>query len=697
MLYLFVGVRPFGGTLSSSPNWTQFGDQIQKDLKLWFGIGGTLMLFRLFLVYVFREQIAAETTGADIFAALLNGARFDGRVAAFLVFPSLVLSFISLSRDLGSLADRLRIIIASTSAGCTVLLGRIDIGYFREFHNQFDDFMIGALSDDFGAILTTISKEHYPAWEVMITIPVMVSGGLLAGRWTRSPFSHCGPAPVFARTPLRRYASVLAIVVFFVVAVRGSVGTRPVQRKDAAISGDRFLNKVIFDPYTALRYSWATYRTLFASSGLTTFIPDGDIVAAAQRIASSNEPLDDISGAMRRVAAGPKGRPPRHVFILVMESLDGWPFLERYASLGLTDNLKELAANGIWFRNFLAASGSTTRSFTTLVTGLADAGLWTNYQPTARDPYPSSLPLIFNRLGYRTRFFYGGFASRHRIGEFTRDQGFDEVHCGGDMGGWTKGNEWGVDDEDLFRFVMNTINDDQPSLNMILTTSYHPPYDIDVYGMGYSLRELPVEFEGNATPLELGHLWYADKVAGEFVNRVVDLYPQSLVAITGDHWSRRSLSHQPTAFEQAAVPLILYGPDVLAGVDVSGIERVGSHLDLGPTLVEFAAPAGTEYHALGRDILAPRNKPVAFSRLWIMGPDYILSTLPGESFEALPETDPPLDPPDPSELLHVYEDLHGVSWWLIKNGPQLPAEVAPRTASSLPMGTAETTIPEVDR
>ncbi|MCK7515398.1 MAG: hypothetical protein MZV70_73050 [Desulfobacterales bacterium] len=63
-------------------------------------------------------------------------------------------------------------------------------------------------------------------------------------------------------------------------------------------------------------------------------------------------------------------------------------------------------------------------SLNTIVTGLPDADIQTNYRPSSRNPYPTTISRIFRELGYRTRLFYGGYPSWQRAGDFCRDQGF---------------------------------------------------------------------------------------------------------------------------------------------------------------------------------------------------------------------------------------------------------------------------------
>ncbi len=71
------------------------------------------------------------------------------------------------------------------------------------------------------------------------------------------------------------------------------------------------------------------------------------------------------------------------------------------------------------------------------------------------------------------------------------------------------GNEWGVDDEDLYGFALKDLGE-QPSFNMIMTTSYHPPFSVDLAAKGFDRRVIASELAARGFTAEqthiLGHL-----------------------------------------------------------------------------------------------------------------------------------------------------------------------------------------------
>ena len=279
--------------------------------------------------------------------------------------------------------------------------------------------------------------------------------------------------------------------------------------------------------------------------------------------------LQTIESIIEKHSRGNTIEKPNHIFIIVMESYDSWPLLEKYSEFGIATNLKNIGSEGVSFTNFLPASASTMNSFGAIITGIPYTGVNISKIGAINKPYPSSIFNQFKNLGYETNFFYGGFLSWQNIGNLVKNQGADNLYSASDAGGKTDSGVWGIEDDKLFKLVLNTIDKETNSLNVILTTSYHPPYSIDIYGMGFQYRteqDLPPKAQTQYTgamPLKaLGHLWYSDKSIGDFVSQAEEKYDNSLYCFTGDHFGRRFINYKPNLLEKSNVPFIIYGSDV---------------------------------------------------------------------------------------------------------------------------------------
>lgn len=616
----------------------------------------------------------AVTGGLDILTALINGARYDAVVATAWVAVPLLFSAANGFGEWSRAADRVRKASGAAFVGVASAVFVVTIGYFKEYNDQFNYFLFNLYYDDTTAIMRTIWAEHNLLLNLLIATGISVAGIKLSRAVVRSGFMARERLDSLRFPVIAKAAITLVIIALVVIGIRGSAGRRPVQLKDAAVTKDVFLNKAVPNPFFALYYAVQEHRQRTRETGIATFLPDADVRAAAQKLYGIPAKYDNLDDYLKKTAGGAKNPPARHIFLLVMESYDAWPLLEKYASLRLAENLKALTRDGLAVRNFLPASGGTMQSFAAIMTGLPYATIEINYQDSARSTFPSSLAEIFKRLGYRTRLFYGGFLSWQRIGEFSSAQGFDELYGAPHMKGGASTYEWGVDDEYLFDFMLRTVDDEAPSFNLVLTTSYHPPYRLDVFQKGYPVTEIPNEvapmFDGSVNLKILGHLWYSDQCLGNFVGQAEKKLPRALFAITGDHYGRKFINAKPDVFERSAVPFILYGKEVLKGVALPP-RTAGSHIDIGPTLVELAAPKGFTYYAAGSNLLSPHRRNWGVGLGKVMGPDFIAEIASPPTIYPLGEGGHPDRLPVAADISSVYNNLLGIGWWRVKRGPQI--------------------------
>ena len=96
------------------------------------------------------------------------------------------------------------------------------------------------------------------------------------------------------------------------------------------------------------------------------------------------------------------------------------------------------------------------------------------------------------------------------IGNLFRAQGIDGVFAAPSMEGEGSDEIWGIEDEQLFEFVLANTSSDEKTLNIIMTTSYHPPFSLDVKSMGFLLDEIPIDLQslddGSITLAQLGQV-----------------------------------------------------------------------------------------------------------------------------------------------------------------------------------------------
>src|SRR5438270_12143771 len=451
--------------------------QFLADLFLWLTLVFLFLAFRVALFWIFHGELSQRPTSHAFVRCLDIGLRSDTSAAMWALLPSLLLTVIGFFLPLGLWHQRIRLANISVALIVCAIIFITDVGYFGEYDDQFNHWIFGLIYDDRHAILATIWKT-YP----IVRLVVFAGGAVALIAWVLSKLCRIASGaefPKFLGTKTARAISFVLIFVWMFVGLRVWLGKNNAGLKNAAGTGDPFLNKIVLNPFFALRYAIWQEHTMQRSAGLKTFLKDGDVRGAAAALfpnAKNPATLDDCLG---RIAPGNPSPRPSHIFIVVMESYDAWATQPEYADLHLTDRLQALGRDGTHVRGFVSSGVGTIQSLGVFITGLPFSRVLVNYQPIVRRGVPTAAAPIFKQLGYRTRFFYGGFLSWQRVGEFCREQGFDEVYGGDQMPAHSRSNEWGVDDEDLFRFVLEHTGP-EPTFNLIMSTSYHPPFSVDV-------------------------------------------------------------------------------------------------------------------------------------------------------------------------------------------------------------------------
>ena len=640
---------------------------------LWLAVVALSLGFRAFLAFWFRANLGPGADAAALWQLFTTGVRSDILVATWALLPALLVTMLGGALGLGAWPARVRRATAVLLLCACALVFAVDAAYFAEYGAQFDDWIFGLVYDDRAAILGTIWKT-YPVVLLLALSAAGAVAALVAVERAGRAAARAGERVPLPRGAWGRTVALVALAGLTVSGLRGSLGRRPLQEKDLATTGDAVLNELVPNPFLALYLAVHHELRLQSDAGIQSFLPDGDVRGAARALFPERSPAADLDQSLARVAPGARGPAADHVFVVVMESYDAWALEPKFASLHLTDRMAALGESGIAVRAFVPAGSGTIKSLGAIITGLPSTGLFVSHEPALRGGVPTSAARIFHALGYRTRFFYGGYLSWERVGDFAREQGFDEVWGGDAMGAQATGNEWGVDDDVLFRFILAHTGA-EPTFDVVMSTSYHPPFSVDLDAKGFplaALRDNPLCRGLSERQLRvLGHLWYSDQSLGDFVAAAEKQLARPLFALTGDHYSReKSVNPRPTLFESTAVPLVLHGPTLPAAV-ARPAALAGTHVDIVPTLVDLVAPAGFAYPAFGRDLLDGARPQVGYGDDAVVAPGFIFRVRDPARVETL-DGAKPADAVPSAELAQRYRQLHGLAWWRVHAGAAWP-------------------------
>lgn len=586
--------------------WNNFVKEISNLIFFWiFGIV-FFAIYRTSLILIYSSQMRADNDIFEFWKTYHMAFKYDCTVISYFMILPLACALLFSYFNWFKLIRNVRIVCQYLFVILSALMCIITINYFKEYNDQFNQFVFVGLYDDKQAILQTIVEYYNPVTNSIAVILTIVLG-ILVFKYFEGK-TNIYNLLVRIRPIWARGLFVLLAIGLFVCSIRGSFQKAPAIRSWAAVAADPFLNKTIINPYRSLKYAYQDFQELNQIGGDN---PYGKDIATSYAQKTVREIIE-------RHTKGNTIDKPKQIFLVIMESYDAWPLSEKYKPFQLSTNLQRIADNGTSFTNFLPSGYATFHAYSTIVSGIPHCGLETSQIALMHEPYMSSIFSQFKKLGYKTNVFYGGFLSWHNLGAFTEHFECDAIYSGANAGGKTESGAWGAEDEKLFDLILEHVDPNEYTFNLVLTSSYHPPYNVDVYKRGFMYRtkdDLPKEaqevYEDGMNFTELGHLWYGDWAIGRFVDEADKKYNEAVFAFTGDHFGRRIITHTPNLLETSAVPFILYGNNI----PKQKVATPGSHINIMPTLIEMIAPENFTYYSFGKSMFdTEQNLGLSFEK-----------------------------------------------------------------------------------
>lgn len=575
----------------------RFLENIQQDAKLFLYIYILLMAFRIAFLLIYSGQLGSARA-EDVAEALWLGARISLKTTAFLVAFPFVFGTVPYAVWGRWPVARIRAVLGSVAVGLMTLLFVIRIPYYEIFHQGFNIMLFNGMKDDKAAIWDT-AVQQYQFWPRLLgAILLMALFIWLLQKVLRTPVWQphrhvriwTGLAIVFV--------PVFAIFCRFGGAFHSDSG---VPWESAARTRYVVLNEAILDDGQALYRAYSTHKR--ATEKALRPISGEELEEAIAQLGGHPE-ADSIEAAFsRRTTSTLLAKRPHHVVVILGENYALWPLLPEYRALGLAKTGEWLEANGAHTYHFLPNGNGTMTSLNGFLTGLPDVGLYVNYTMGKHGHLDGlGIGATMKRMGYKTVFWYGGLRSWQDIEHFTLREGFDEFHCADELPDQGESSSWGVPDGVLFGGIREQMKyDADDTFYFILTTSNHPPFAYDVDAEGFPRDEVSAKLPPSiptdkATMDQLGHIWYADKVMGDFIRQVQQDDSSTLFVVTGDHAERFNFASDVSLWALSGIPCYFYGDGVRR--DLLDEQMAGSHLQIAPTLAELILPTGSAYASL---------------------------------------------------------------------------------------------------
>ena len=639
-----------------------FSLNILKIIKTFVFFWLLLCIYRIIFIGGMHEYIAVDSDFSLIFTAIYSGAKLSLQTAGVLTLCMLI----SLVAE--GFSKRLRW-FRQVCSFCvlfiTTLLFIARFPFYQQFHSGFNQMIFTAMHEDVYALFISLIEEFHLPLKLCIVVLLVCVLNYIFNKFIDKKWGF------FKWSKLKsKYRLIILLIGVYLLATLSLYGggwswKSGVNWENAGITNDTFLNESILDDYQAIYRAYANQMRMEACNGLSFSAQN---VRDLAKSLTNKDGGNDLSIYLAKEATGAKIEKPKHIFVIVSESYANWPLLDKYSNLHIADNMKKIIAEDdtIYTSHMLPSGSSTVGALMTMVTGMANSNLYLTTMPEAlANPYITATAPQMKNLGYETSFWYAGPATWENIQEFTLAQGFDNFYSRGNIDPNATGSVWGADDEYLYDAIFKQIDDNKMTFSVILNTSNHSPFNIDLEKEGFDaskvIEGLPDKEKNNQELIkELGHFWYADKMASDFINKVKAKYPDSLFIFVGDHADRYNIDKVPTMYERYSVPLIITGKGIQK--DLLPEDMAGSQIDIMPTVIDLIAPEGFTYYSVGKSL--SENKLGQSYAFWITA-DAIGNT---DDLVEKPQYFNREVLPDRTVLENYINGVRAISWWRGKYG-----------------------------
>ncbi|BDD12738.1 phosphoglycerol transferase (plasmid) [Fulvitalea axinellae] len=603
-----------------------FLSQVIKYFKA-FGLAmGLFVVARL--VYVLRFGGWDVVTGfaPDLLKAFAQGLRFDAQAVTYGFLP-LVLLILPLmftrSKAYLKFANRASVVWLTFAFFVFTTLLVCDQQFYAFFQSHINVLAFGLVEDDTSAVLTSMWTDHPVIRLVLLTITTVVVANIAL----RKIFST--ETKRYTSNVLQSLGVFLGFALFVFVCLRGSLGTFPLQVKNASVSDNAFVNTVAPNGlFTFIKAAGAKDNTREKTDPAKLLAKFGyKSVGKASEVYFGENRGDDIVKTMfARTAKDSllEVLKPNVVFVM-MEGMGNHYIDFQSEKTNVLGRLDKHMKEDIVFRNFLSGQNGTIGSLERLA-------ITAPFTPISSTPhrfktFESSAAYPFSRAGYYSSFISGGYVGWRHLDEMLPKNYFDQAIGKSailkDVEGSKENPTWGAYDQYLFDriFMQLERGNGQPQFVFAQTTNNHTPYELpDDYkaypiALPEDLKSVLVESEEMAVKC-LTAYQYANDCLGAFMDQLKasPFAENTIVVATGDHNIRNLVNYDKynDLMAKYGVPLYMYVPKKLREKLEVNTERFGSHKDIFPTVYNLAL-SDAEYFDAGVNLFGKAGQFDDFS------------------------------------------------------------------------------------
>jgi phosphoglycerol transferase MdoB-like AlkP superfamily enzyme len=578
-------------------------------------------IFRIIYLVRFIDEDLYQHHLIEIFSALITGVRFDTQVICYSLLLPYIFNFLHLIPK-----QIVRNIVVYFSKTYTILIFSflvlillIDQQFYTYFQSHINILVYGFLEDDTNAVLASVWSDH-PVVILFICFLIILFCIIKV-------IVYIFNSNITVNKDISNRSTFLLLIlifIFFGFGGRGSFGVFPLQIDDSTVSDNRFINSITlngvytFEKAIEERHNsrkTPTRQKVLEDSGYDSLTEIfSDYYSVAQDSFFSNNKLDYFFKTTPYDSLLESCRP--NVIFIMMESFGGYYLKFHSEKLNLLGQLEDHIEEGVLFLNFLSSTQGTIYSLENIMIN-KDYPIISNTNKRF-ETFKSSAALPYYNSGYETIFITGGKLGWRNLNEFVPNQFFKEVYGKSKIirkNPISTTNTWGVYDEFLFEDIFSQLNDSASQFIFALSTTNHTPYELP-----YNYVDYPINITDSLSQLIMANqdvakanfraYQYANDCLGRFLKRLKEseYSENTIVAVTGDHNSYALFPIHNSSIEEKEkyiVPFFLSIPEKYKNSLYINEERIGSHKDIFPTLINLSL-SNAKYFNLGNNLFDKR-------------------------------------------------------------------------------------------
>ena len=596
-------------------------------------------LLRLGLL-LFNHELIGSTPPTAFVEAFGSGLRFDLRVVVFILLPLLLAP---LSLRVMTARRWLRYWLGAC-ASVSILLGLIELNFYREFHQRLNSLVFQYLQEDPATVLSML-WHGFPvmrllgAWGLLSMAMFGVFGWL--DRRTRAASTLELPSPRRPSAWPQRIGVLLVLLLLSTVAARGTLRQGPPLRwGDAFTTDSMFANHLGLNAALTLYDAAKNRLSSHRGHALQAVMPQQQAVALTRELllTGNDRLVDQGIAAVRRDYQPPlDGQlPVKNVVVILMESFAGRFVGALGSDDGITPNFDRLAADGLLFSRFFANGTHTHQGmFASMACFPNLPGFEYLMQTPEGGNRFSGLPQLLSARAFEDVYVYNGdFAWDNQSG-FFGNQGMTRFVGRGDyVDPVVADPTWGVSDQDMFARAVSelqALDGDKPFYALLQTLSNHTPYALP--------EQLPVEPVSGHGSLDqhLTAMRYSDWALGRFFDeaRQRPWFDETLFVVIGDHGFGANEQLTEMDLFRFHVPMLLIAPGLTEKFG-SRREVVGTQVDMVPTIMGRLG-GEVRHQCWGRDLLALEADDPGFGIIKPSGSDQTVAMIRGDRMLVQPK------------------------------------------------------------